>query len=136
MQYFEAQLLKETVMAQAWVILTDLDGRSISAPNEQQIKDAVDAVYAQKSQSFASISVKFGYDDGLMYEMEVISGGTIRFEEWSDHEYGVELAAPRIMMAVPKGRALELCHCLSQRQVTKIRKEPWVSMERHKERNS
>lgn len=129
-------------MTHAWLTLTELDGSVVADPTEQQLTDAIDIVYDKnrlaakeaEGDEFASVSLKFGYDDGLMYEIEIIHGGTLRFEEWSDQDYEIELAPPRIMLAVSKSHALELWRWLAHRQIARIRKEPWVSLDRHREK--
>src|SRR5471030_259094 len=74
-----------------------------------------------------SAVLRFGYDDGLMYEVEVASGGEIRYEEWSDRDCEIALASPRKMSALAQADALQLWTWLAQRQVAKIRNLPWQS---------
>ena len=73
----------------------------------------------------ATVVLRFGYDDGLMYQVEVASGGEVTFEEWSDRDCEIALASPRHMSALPQGEALQLWQWLAQRQVAKIRSQPW-----------
>ena len=114
-------------MTQAWFILTRADGRDICAPSSAQLADALAEVYrgATPDGSPAAVLLRFGYDDGLMYQVEVASGGEVTFEEWSDRDCEIALASPRHMSALPQGEALQLWQWLAQRQVAKIRSQPW-----------
>jgi hypothetical protein len=123
-------------MTQAWVVLTRPDGRDVPAPSEAQLAAALAEVYGGKVASAdggaadgasGSAVLRFGYDDGLMYEIEVSSGGEIRFEEWSDRDCEIALASPRMMSALAQAEALMLWRLLAQRQVAKIRNLPWRS---------
>ena len=116
-------------MTQAWLVLTRPDGRDVSAPSEAQIAAALADVYSGKVQSVdgtpGSAVLRFGYDDGLMYEMEVSSGGAVRFAEWSDRDCEIALASPRTMTVKKQADALQLWRMMAQRQVAKIRSQPW-----------
>jgi hypothetical protein len=122
-------------MTQAWLTLTSPDGRDIAAPTEAQLAAVLAELYAPlrkgkgkgKSQSApepASAALRFGYDDGLMYVLEVSSGGDIRFEEWSDRDCELALAPPRRMSAdLPL--AQQLWVLMARRQVSRIRELDW-----------
>ena len=115
-------------MTQAWVMLTGPDGRDVAAPTEAQLAAALSEVYEGAGDgidgALPSAVLRFGYDDGLMYQMEVARGGAIRFEEWSDRDCEIALASPRSMSA-GKEDALQLWKWLAQRQVAKIRDQDW-----------
>ncbi|WP_308922243.1 hypothetical protein [Janthinobacterium sp. J1-1] len=118
-------------MTQAWFILTRPDGRNISAPTPTQLAEALEQVYREASPGPdggpASAMLRFGYDDGLMYQVEVASGGEVTFEEWSDRDCEIALASPRRMTALRQDDALQLWQWLAQRQVAKIRAQTWHS---------
>jgi hypothetical protein len=61
-----------------------------------------------------------------MYEMEVSSGGAVRFAEWSDRDCEIALATPRTMTVSQPADALQLWRLMAQRQVAKIRSQPWL----------
>lgn len=113
-------------MTQAWVVLTALDGREINAPSEKQLAAVLADVYAPRTDGpdGASASLSFGYDDGLMYVVEVSRGGDVQFEEWSDRDCEIALASPRHMVA-DKAKAYQLWCWLAHRQVAKIREQSW-----------
>jgi hypothetical protein len=116
-------------MTQAWVTLTSVDGRDISAPTEQQLAATLAELYRKRKKDDkepASAALRFGYDDGLMYVAEVSSTGDIRFEEWSDSDCELALAAPRRMKA-SQVQAQELWTMMTRRQVSRIRALAWQS---------
>ncbi|MFS2007599.1 hypothetical protein ACEN9F_28720 [Duganella sp. CT11-25] len=118
-------------MTQAWVVLTGPDGRDVAAPSEAQMAAVLAEVYSGKAASPdggpGSAVLRFGYDDGLMYEMEVSGGGAVRFAEWSDRDCEIALASPRLMTALAQADALQLWRLMAQRQVAKIRNQPWLN---------
>jgi hypothetical protein len=118
-------------MTQAWVTLTRADGRDIASPTEQQLAATLAELYRLPKPGAApddpvTAVLRFGYDDGLMYVAEVNSSGDIRFEEWSDSDCELALAAPRRMKG-SKEQAQELWTMMSRRQVSKIRDLAWQS---------
>ncbi|MHA4870571.1 hypothetical protein ACXZ1M_23045 [Duganella sp. PWIR1] len=117
-------------MTQAWLVLTRPDGRDVAAPSEAQMAAALADVYGGKAPASddgpGSAVLRFGYDDGLMYEMEVSSGGSVRFAEWSDRDCEIALASPRTMTVPAQADALQLWRMMAQRQVAKIRNQPWL----------
>ncbi|MDC8760095.1 hypothetical protein [Janthinobacterium fluminis] len=112
-------------MTQAWVVLTRVDGRDVSAPSEAQLAAALADVYRGADGGARAAVLRFGYDDGLMYEVEVSGSGDVRFEEWSDRDCEIALASPKRMAALSQQDALQLWTWLAQRQVAKIRSQPW-----------
>jgi hypothetical protein len=138
-------------MTQAWVVLTVPDGRDIAAPSASQLAAALAEVYQGAGQKQDQTQdqkqdqksgpdpdpdpdpdsdpavLRFGYDDGLMYELEVGRGGNVKFEEWSDSDREIALASPKTMSALTLDQALQLWTWLAQRQVAKIRSQPWIS---------
>ncbi|HEX8403423.1 MAG TPA: hypothetical protein VF670_02315 [Duganella sp.] len=118
-------------MTQAWVVLTRADGRDVAAPSEAQMAAALAEVYSGQVDSPdgepGSAVLRFGYDDGLMYELEVSSGGAVRFAEWSDRDCEIALADPRRMNALAQADALQLWRLMARRQVAKIRSQPWLN---------
>jgi hypothetical protein len=117
-------------MTQAWIILTSPDGKDIAAPTETQLAATLAEIYALRKKAAdtepATAALRFGYDDDLMYVAEVSSTGEVSFEEWSDRDCELALAAPRHMRA-NQSEALQLWSWLARRQVAKIRELAWQS---------
>ena len=112
-------------MTQAWVVLTGVDGRDVAAPSPAQLAAALADVYAGAAGGEGVAVLRFGYDDGLMYEMAVSADGQVQFEEWSDRDCEIALASPKRMSALSQPDALQLWTWLAQRQVARIRDQPW-----------
>lgn len=116
-------------MTHAWVELTRPDGLNVAAPTEAQLASALSEIYEGEGAGAdgiaASAVLRFGYDDGLMYQLEVARGGAIRFEEWSDRDCEIALASPRRMSA-GMADALQLWMWMARRQVAKIRAQDWL----------
>lgn len=123
-------------MRQAWIVLTKRCGEEVRSPTEKQLADALNEIYVEHAHTIdpdsddehESASLRFGYDDGLMYVAEVMSSGTVTFEEWSDQDFEMELTPPKRMLSVPKAQAMELWLWLLHRQVAKIRSQPWTAI--------
>lgn len=117
-------------MTQAWCTLTTVDGKTVSAPDEEQLAPAVAAVYRHRTSGpdddAASAALSFGYDDGLMYVAHISGNGELSFEEWSDRDCELALATPRRMHASEQ-QALEVWLMICRRQVAKIRALAWQS---------
>ena len=117
-------------MTQAWVVLSRPDRRDVSAPTEAQLVAALSDVYGGKIHGPdgipGSATLKFGYDDGLMYQVEVGQDGAVRYEEWSDRDCEIALATPR-HMSCKQEDALQIWKWLAMRQVAKIRNQAWLS---------
>jgi hypothetical protein len=116
-------------MTQAWVVLSRPDRRDVSAPTEAQLMAALSDVYGGKINGPdgvpGSATLKFGYDDGLMYQVEVGQNGALRYEEWSDRDCEIALASPRLMRCEQEA-ALQIWKWLAMRQVSKIRSQAWA----------
>jgi hypothetical protein len=114
-------------MTQAWVVLTAQDGKEIAAPTDKQLAAVLSDIFGKGKappREPASATLRFGYDDGLMYAAEVSSSGELRFEEWSDRDCELALARPRRMQGGKK-EALEIWTMLARRQVSRIRELDW-----------
>ena len=92
-----------------------------------RLATALAEVYKVDGSGADAAVLRFGYDDGLMYEIEVGSGGAVKFEEWSDRDCEIALASPKTMDAMSQSDALQLWTWLAQRQVAKIRELAWQS---------
>lgn len=117
-------------MTQAWVTLTGVDGRDIAAPSEAQLAAVLGELFKKRGKEAAaqplSATLRFGYDDGLMYVADLSSDGQLSFEEWSDRDCEIALAVPRRMRA-SLAQAREVWTMMARRQVSRIRELPWQS---------
>jgi hypothetical protein len=119
-------------MTQAWVVLTRSDGCDVAAPSAAQLAEALADVLlragaANEGDEAVVAVLRFGYQDGLMYELEVSCAGDVTFAEWSDRDCEIALETPKRMAALSQQEILQLWNWLAQRQVAKIRGQPWDS---------
>jgi hypothetical protein len=120
-------------MTQAWVVLTTTDGCNVATPSAAQLSDALAEVYQRAETGTgdddgAAAVLRFGYQDGLMYELEVRGAGNVTFGEWSDRDCEIALEPAKCMAALSQQEALQLWNWLAQRQVAKIRSQPWQAV--------
>jgi hypothetical protein len=114
-------------MTHAWVTLTAMDGEEVEEPTDEELAEALAHLYGSPAAAEPAVAtLRFGYDDGLMYVAEISAGGDVVFEEWSDRDCEIALAGPRRMRA-SQADALALWCSLARRQVNRIRELAWQS---------
>ena len=77
--------------------------------------------YAEHGAAF----LRYGYDDGPMYVVEVNRLREVRFEEWADQDFEQELVPSRTMQDVPEAHALQLWSWLAEGQIDQLRSQAW-----------
>jgi hypothetical protein len=120
-------------MSDPWVILTRRYGDDIRSPSAAQLAEAVAELYQEALPGMTegdyaehgAASLRYGYDDGPMYVLEVSRLGDVRLEEWADQDFEQELAPPRTMHEVPEEQALQLWSWLAEGQTNRVRSQPW-----------
>jgi hypothetical protein len=120
-------------MSQPWVILTRRYGGDTRSPTFAQLAEAVAELYHETLPGLTegdytehgAALLRYGYDDGPMYVLEVNRLREVRLEEWADQEYEQELAPPRRMREVPEDQALRLWSWLAEGQLDRVRSQPW-----------
>jgi hypothetical protein len=120
-------------MDQPWVILTSRYGHDVRDPSEQQLAEAVAELYHETLPGMTegdyaehgAAFLRFGYDEGPMFVLEVSRLREVSLEEWSDQDYEQELAPPRTMHQVSEELALQLWRWLAQGDIDRIRTQPW-----------
>jgi hypothetical protein len=116
-----------------WVILTRRYGGDTRSPSPAQLTDGVAELYHENIRgmtegSYAehgAASLRFGYDDGPMYVLEISRFREVRLEEWADQDYEQELAPPRRMREVPEEHAVQLWNWLATGQIDRLRSQSW-----------
>jgi hypothetical protein len=120
-------------MSQPWVILTRRYGGDTRSPSVAQVAEAVAELYHETLPGMtegdyaehAAASLRYGYDDGPMYILEISRLREVRLEEWADQDYEEELAPPRRMREVQQVQALRLWSWLAEGQIDRVRSQPW-----------
>jgi|GEM_PF-485499 len=120
-------------MSLPWVILTRRYGGDVRSPSEKQLADAVAELYQETLPGMTedyyaehgAASLRFGYDQGPMFVLEVSRLREVRFEEWADQDYEQELASPRGLHQVSEVLALQLWRWLAQGEIDRVRSQRW-----------
>jgi hypothetical protein len=116
-----------------WVILTARYGGDTSSPTAEQLAHAMAEVYHENIPSMAEDDyaehpnawLRYGFDDGPLYVIDVYRTGTVRFSQWADPDYENELEAESGMANVTEQHSLRLWTLLAQGQIDQIKKEKW-----------
>jgi len=120
-------------MTQPWVILARRYGDGIRNPSVAILAEAVAELYHEELPGMTqgdyaehgAASLRYGYDDGPMYVIEVSRLGEVTLEEWADQDHEQELAPPRRLRKVPEHQALRLWSWLADGQIDRVRSQPW-----------
>ena len=120
-------------MSEPWVILTRRYGEETGSPTAAQLAEAIAELYHETLPDMTdgdyaehgAASLRYGYDDGPMFVLEVNRLREITLEEWADQDYEQELAPRRRMQVVPEDQALRLWTLLAQGNIDRIRLQPW-----------
>jgi hypothetical protein len=120
-------------MSDPWVILTRRYGGDTRSPSAAHLGEAVAELYHETLAGMTegdyaehgAALLRYGYDDGPMYVLEVSRLGEVRLEEWADQDFEQELAPLRTMREVPEEQALQLWSWLAEGQIDRVRSQPW-----------
>lgn len=120
-------------MSQAWVILTRRYGGDTSSPTAADLASAIAELYHEDQPGLTeddyaehgAASLRYGYDDGPMYVLEVSRLHEVTLEEWADQDYEEELAPPRTLRNVSQEQATQLWSWLAAGQIDRVRSQPW-----------
>jgi hypothetical protein len=115
------------------VILARRYGSDTRSPTVVQLAEAVAELYHETLPGMTegdyaehgAATLRYGYDDGPMYVLEVSRLREVTLEEWADQDYEQTLAPPRRMRDVSEDQALRLWSWLAQGQIDRVRSEPW-----------
>jgi hypothetical protein len=121
-------------MSTPWVILTRRYGGDTRSPTAAQLAEAIAELYRETLPGMTQAdyaehgagSLRYGYDDGPMYVLEVDRLRTVRFEQWADQDYDQELAPPREMRLVSEDRAFRLWVWLADGQIDQLLSQAWA----------
>jgi hypothetical protein len=66
-------------------------------------------------------SLRYGYDEGPMYVVEITWYGTARLEEWADQDYEMKLCPMKEVKALPQEKAVLLWEHLAAGEIEAVR---------------
>lgn len=98
-------------------------------PTRDEIEAAVQELYeeglsgmsASDYEEHGTGSLRYGYDEGPMYVLEITRHGTARLEEWADQDYETELCPMREVKALPQEQAVLLWAHLAAGDIEAVR---------------
>lgn len=112
-----------------WFILSRRYGGDHPKPTADDLRLALDEVYEESHPAMTiadyeehpSACARYGTDTGPMYVISVTRTKSATLEQWSDQDYGEELAAPLTIDDVSRDQALELWTKLQAGQIEVLR---------------
>ena len=117
-------------MTDSWLILSKRYGGDRRSPTANELSNAVHELFHESIhgmmesdyEEHGSASLRYGWDQGPMYVLDISRNGTVTFEQWADQDYEQELS-PGQSMRVSEQRALELLSLLASGQLDQLRTE-------------
>lgn len=116
-------------MAIPWTYLLFRYGNEVSSPTSEQIETAAHELFNENISGMTegdynehgAASLRYGFDEGPMYVLEITRSGLARWEEWADQDYNEELAPTREASSFTEKRAVELWKALASGDIDFIR---------------
>lgn len=116
-------------MSKPWCYLLYRFGEETGAPTRDDIAKAVKELYEEDLPGMTeggydehgSASLRYGYDEGPMYLLEITRHGTARWEEWADQDYEKELCPMKEVKSLPREKALLLWELLAEGKTDLVR---------------
>lgn len=116
-------------MSNPWCYLQRRYGEETTMPTRDDISAAVKELYEEDLpgmtesdyEEHGAGSLRYGYDEGPMYVLEITRRGTARLEEWADQDYETELCPMREVAALPQEKAVQLWEHLAAGEIEAVR---------------
>lgn len=116
-----------------WVILSTRYGGDIPQPTADQLRHALSEVFHENVPSMnesdyaehPNASLRYGFDHGPMYLLNVYRSKTVYFSQWSNQDYESELEPELERINVSEGEALRLWELLAAGKIDEIRGSAW-----------
>jgi hypothetical protein len=116
-------------MSDPWLYLLRRYGEEIGSPSATQIEAAISELFHENLPGMneanydehGAASLRYGYDDGPMYVLELSRGRSARWEEWADQDYNDEICPPKELSSLSEERANELWSQLARGKIDEFR---------------
>ncbi len=116
-------------MSDPWSYLLSRYGDEVSAPSVEQVRTAISELYHENIPGVAegdyeehgAASLRYGYDDGPMYVLEVTRHGVARWGEWADQDYNDEICPAKELRYITEAQANELWNALAAGSIDLVR---------------
>jgi hypothetical protein len=116
-----------------WVILTSRYGGDTRGPSAEELAHALAEIFHENLPSMTESDyaehpnawLRYGFDAGPMYVLDVYRGGCVHFSQWTDQDYEAELAPESVMNNVSEQAARHLWELLSSGDIGQLRSKEW-----------
>jgi hypothetical protein len=116
-------------MSNPWCYLLFRYGEERGAPTSGEVAAAVKELYEEPLPGMTegdyeeqgAASLRYGYDEGPMYMLEITRRGTARWEEWADQDYEIELCPMIEVKSLPREKAVLLWEQLAAGETDRVR---------------
>ena len=117
--------------SEPWLILTTRYGGDIRDPSADDLTTALNEIYQETLDGMTDAYyaehpnawLRYGFDDGPMYVLDVYRNGRVIFGQWADQDYETELAPETTIENVIEERAFQLWTWLTNGDVDRIKNE-------------
>ena len=116
-------------MSKPWTHLLYRYGNEVGSPTMEQIQVAARELFHENIPGISegdydehgAASLRYGFDEGPMYELEITRSGFARWQEWADQDYTQELSPMKELSARTEQQAIELWMALSRGNIELVR---------------
>jgi hypothetical protein len=116
-----------------WVILTSRYGGDIREPTVDQLRRVLAEVYHENAPSMTegdyaehpNAWLRYGFDDGPMYVLNVYRSRTVYFSQWADPDYESELGPEAERTDVSESEACHLWELLAAGKIDEVKASGW-----------
>lgn len=116
-------------MGNPWCYLLRRYGEENRMPTRDELAAAIKELYEENLpgmtegdyEEHGAGSLRYGFDEGPMYILEITSHGTARLEEWADQDYEMKLCPMREVKALPQEKAVLLWEHLAVGEIEAVR---------------
>jgi hypothetical protein len=116
-----------------WTILSSRYGGDIRDPTGDQLRHALAELYHENHPSMTEADyaehpnawLRYGFDDGPMYVLNVYRSRTVYFAQWSDPDYENELEPEAERINVSESEALHLWELLAVGKIDEVKASAW-----------
>ena len=116
-------------MSKPWCYLLYRYGNETGAPTRDDIAAAAKELYDESVpgmhensyEEHGAASLRYGYDEGPMYVLEISRYGTACWEEWADQDYITELCPMKEIKSLPQEKAVLFWEQLAEGKIELVR---------------
>lgn len=117
----------------AWVILTTRYGTDIREPTSDHLRSALAEVYHEDHPAMTggdyaehpNAWLRYGFDSGPMYVLNVYRSRTVYFSQWADSDYENELKPEAEKINASEREALDLWELLAKGKIDEVKAWRW-----------